>query len=183
MRHLPVVAVVFGGLLMQPATDRALAAGGVLEDLAGVWKAPRRAVRLSSDLHVAVWGEGASQVRDVELVIEPSGHAVVKVFNSVVGREGKTKAYSASVTEATLQLKASDAVDESRGEIRPEVVVINAEERYLDDPNDRRAVDGLQISLSAQGPNSPALNFRFDTARGRGSFGETLIRQNARSSP
>ena len=181
MRH--VAAGVLAGLLVAPI-EGAQAAGDGLEALAGVWKAPRREVSLSSDLHVAVWGKGALQVRDVELVIEPSGDAVLKVATSVVGPEGKTKAYSASVTEAKLRIKTPNVSEEAAGgAIRPEVIVVSAEERYLDDPNDRHAVDGLQISLGAQAPDSPSLNFRFDTARGRGSFGETLIRQNVRRSP
>jgi hypothetical protein len=146
----------------------------VLQELAGSWKAPTYKVGLSSDLDVAVWGPGASKVRNVELVLEPSGAGVLRVSTSVLNRQGRVAPFSASVVEARLSVRAPETT--TAGSIEPPVTVLSAEERYLDDDNDRRSVDGLTVKLHSLLPIGDRLNVRFDLERGTGSFGETLVR-------
>jgi hypothetical protein len=141
----------------------------------GVWKAPEYKVAASTELDVQVWGKGASKVRNVQLAIEPDGDGLLRLHQSVVDARGRVRPYSASVIEARLQIEAPAATDSTR--IEPVVKVLSAEERYLDGTNERRTIEGLKVSVSMPSADSRILNFRYDTAEGNGSFGESLARQ------
>jgi hypothetical protein len=156
------------------AQDARPATPDVVSSLAGIWKAPEYKIPVSTDLDISVWGRGAAKVRHVELAIEPSGTALLRVHNSVVDPRGRTKQYSASVVEARLEVTAPQSA--SGGAVEPPVRVISAEERYLDGTNERRTIDGLTVKLHTLSPGGNELNIRYDTAQGTGSFGETLVR-------
>ncbi len=146
--------------------------------LTGTWKAQDYKVTVSGDLETEVWGRGASKVRRVELTLELDGDGILRVRNSVVYRKGVPRPYSSSVVEVRLKVEMP-ATLEAGVAAMPGVRVLSAEERYLDDPNDRRTLDGLTVSLHIPAPESGLLNLRFDTAQGTGSFGETLSRPRA----
>lgn len=177
-RAARMVFFVFAGWSAVAAVPgvEARAAGTLPQAWVGKWAAPQYKVPLSSDLDLAVWGRNAFSVRDVDLSVEPDGDAVLKVFNSVVDQRGRTKQFSASVTEARLQIRAED--DPVAG-TRAVVTVRSSETRYLDGSGERTPVTGLVVTLSPVPGRAGAMNFRFDTARGEGSFGETLTRQTA----
>ena len=181
MKICRMAVVVLSVVLAGQAAERPAAANDLVSDLAGVWTAPAYSVKLSGDLHRTVWGEGASEVRTVELAITPSGDATVKVATSVVGPKGEAKQYSASVTEARLRIEPPLESEAPSDRVRFRVTVLGAEQWYLDDEKDRRAVEGLEIPLSVSRDHPALLQFRFDTPRGRGSFGETLRRAAGRT--
>jgi hypothetical protein len=177
-----IAALVVGGLFAHAALAGSVVAGqapagkgDVLRALAGFWKAQEYKVNINSDLDVSVWGPGASKVRSVELALESSGTGVLRVRSSVVDSRGRTKPYSASVIEARLQVQ--EPAVSAAGVVEPQVTVVSAEERYLDGSAERRTIDGLTIRIHAMSPTSNEINFRYDTAQGNGSFGETLIRR------
>lgn len=144
--------------------------------LSGAWKAPEYKVAVSGDLDTEVWGRGASKVRNVELMLEPNGEGVLRVRESVVDRKGVVRPYSATVIEARIKVEMTAAA-EGADALRPAVRVLDAEERYLDDPKDRRKLDGVTVSLHMPASDTRMLNVRFDTPQGTGSFGETLNRR------
>jgi len=150
--------------------------------LAGTWKAQEYKVAANSDLDVDVWGRGASRVRNVELMLEPDGDGILRVRHSVVDRKGVARPYSTSVVEARLKVELPDTVEPGAA-VMPRVTVLEAAERYVDDPKDRRTLDGLTVSIHMPSPDSGFLNVRFDTQQGTGSFGETLNRRPAGAAP
>lgn len=177
---LVVGSVGFGASGIAVVTAQAPAnTRDILHTLAGKWKAPEYKVPASTDLDVSVWGRGASKVRNVELALEPDGDGILRVHTAVVDQRGRTKRFSASVVEAHLRVQPPS--DPAKLPIEPRVTVVSAEERYLDDSGDRRPIEGLTVKLHAMSPTSREMNFRFDTAEGRGSFGETLVRQSGTS--
>lgn len=145
----------------------------------GTWTAPRYKVPLSSDLDVSVWGRNVFATRDVDLSLEPDGDGTLKVVQAVVDQRGRRKPYSTSVTEARLEVREAKG-SESAG--LPVITVISANTRYLGDPEDRVDAKGLVVRLSLVPGRTDAMNLRFDTPRGQGSFGETIVRQ-ARPKP
>jgi hypothetical protein len=147
----------------------------ILDALAGAWSAEPLKVRLSSDFDASVWGPNASSLRKVELTIRPSGEGRIKVTRSVVDAHGRTKPASVSVEEAQLLLHAPHAVDASR--IEPVVEVLKPRRRYVDDPGSGWPLDGLVVKLVGTDLEHDRLNVQFELPDGRGSFGETLVRQ------
>jgi hypothetical protein len=147
--------------------------------LVGTWTAPQYKVPLSSDLDISVWGRNVFATRDVDLSVEPDGDGRLKVVQAVVDRRGRAKPYSTSVTEAHLQIREPE--DAASG-TQPVVTVTSAETRYLGEPEDRADMTGLVVKLSFVPGRTDALNIRFDTPQGRGSFGETIVR-HSRSKP
>ncbi len=148
----------------------------VIPALAGAWKAQELKVPASTDLDRQVWGENASKVRNVQLLLEPNGSGTLRIASSVVDAKGRPKQYSQSVIEARVTL-AEPAAGGSR--VQPEVTVVSAEERYLDDPKDVRKLEGVKLKVDLQTLDSPSLNIFYETPQGNGSFGETLRRVNA----
>lgn len=98
--------------------------------LAGIWKAQEYRVKLSGDLDTSVWGADAYRIRNVELAIEPDGDGILKIFTLVVDSRGRTKPYSASVIEARVSVGAPE---QTFGRVQPKVIVVSAEERFLDE--------------------------------------------------
>lgn len=181
-RSTYLAALVVSGVLLHALLAGPLSAGqgksspNVIQSLAGFWKAPEYRVPISSDLDVQVWGPGASKIRNVELALESGGDAMLRVNQSVVDRRGRTRPYSASVIEAKLKVEPPDPSSTSEA-IEPRVTVLQAEERYLDGTDERRAIEGLTVKLHTLSSTGGQLNVRFDTAQGYGSFGETLQRR------
>lgn len=173
MRTFIIAAAV--AVLTVCGRDASAQHGITLDQLAGAWSAPPLEVRLNSDFDVSVWGPNATSVRKIELTLRPAGEGAIKVTRSVVDAQGRPKKGSVSVEEAQLRVRLPDQPDPRRLELGVEVV--KPERRYLDDPNDRFALDGLGVQLVATDLEHGRLNVRFDLPDGRGSFGETLTRQ------
>jgi len=171
------VAAALAALTLSALSSASAQTSQVLDRLAGVWTAEPLEVRLNSDFDVSVWGPNASSIRKVEMTLKPSGEGTITVTRSVVDGKGKTKPASVSIEEAHLQLKAPETVDANR--VEPLVQVLKPERRYPDDPKDRTALDGLVVKLIGTDLEHDRLNVRFDLPDGRGSFGETLIRQKS----
>lgn len=148
----------------------------VVPALAGIWKAKELKVPASSDLDRQVWGAGASKVRNVQLALEADGTGTLRIQSSVVDAKGQPKKFSQSVIEAKLQVAEPPAGGDR---VQPAVTVVSAEERYLDDPNDIRRIEGLRLKLDLMNMESRDLNIFYETAEGQGSFGESLQRHRA----
>jgi hypothetical protein len=148
----------------------------VVPALAGAWKAQELKVPASTDLDRQVWGENASKVRNVQLLLEPNGSGTLRIASSVVDGKGRPKPFSQSVIEARLTLVEPAAGGDR---VQPQVTVVSAEERYLDDPKDVRKLDGVRLKVDLQTLESPILNIFYETPQGNGSFGESLRRVNS----
>jgi hypothetical protein len=143
----------------------------------GTWTAPQYKVPAATELDISVWGKNAFHTRDVDLSVEPDGVGMLKVKESVVDQRGRPRPYSTSVTEARVQIQ--EGTDAAAGQ--PVVTVTSAVTRYLGEPEDRVEIPGLVVKLSLVPGRTDAMNLRFDTPRGQGSFGETITRQARRS--
>lgn len=170
----------FAGLFTAAAVALSTAAmqaadSPVVPALAGAWKAQALKVPASTDLDRQVWGENASKVRSVQLLLEPNGSGTLRIASSVVDSKGRPKQYSQSVIEARLTIAEPPAGGDR---VQPQVTVVSAEERYLDDPKDVRKLDGVRLKVDLQTLDSPILNIFYETPQGNGSFGESLRRVN-----
>jgi hypothetical protein len=170
-----IVAVAVAALNLSALSVASAQTRSVLAMLSGVWNAEPLKVPLNSAVDVSVWGADASSLRKVQLTIRPSGEGTIKVTRSVVDGHGRTKADTVSVEAAELRLRVPETVDASR--IEPVVDVIKPERRYLDDPRSSWPLDGLVVKLIATDLDHDRINLQFDLPDGRGSFGETLVRQ------
>jgi hypothetical protein len=170
-----MVAAAVAALSLSAPGSAPAQTSAMLDSLSGVWSAEPLKVRLSSDLDVSVWGPNASSVRKVELTIRPSGEGTIKVTRSVVDGRGKTRPASVTVEEAQLLLRIPDAADVHR--LEPIVDVLKPQRRYLDDPGTFWPLVGLVVNLVATDLDHDRLNLQFDLPDGRGSFGDTLVRQ------
>jgi hypothetical protein len=170
-----IIAVAVAAINLCALRIASAQTGSILDALSGVWSAEPLRIRLSSDFDVSVWGPNASSLRKVELAIQPSGEGMIKVTRSVVDARGRTKPGSVSVEEAQLLLHVPNAVDMSR--IEPVVDVLKPQRRYLDDPGSGWPLDGLVVKLVGTDLEHDRLNVQFELPDGRGSFGETLVRQ------
>lgn len=160
-----------------PAPPASVTAADVATSLAGLWKAPEDRMERYSQLDVEVFGPHAVDVRNVDLTVQPSGEAVLKVTTKVVDQKGRT--YSPTLVEAKLRIGA--AARSIAGLIQPVVTVVSAEERYLDSSGDHFSRDGSKVELTMTDLAGDELNLRFDPSDGRGSFGTTLKRQPSRA--
>jgi hypothetical protein len=143
--------------------------------LAGTWKAPEYRMERTGALDVEVFGVHASDVRNVDLTLQPSGEGVLKVSTSVVDRNGRK--WAPSLLEAKLRV-GPPAAAASGGRIQPTVTVLSAEMRYLDGAGDRYPRDGSRVTITTDSTLAE-LDLRLDTAMGDGSFWTTLKRQRA----
>jgi hypothetical protein len=148
-------------------------AGEVAKRLAGVWRAPEARTPRATGLDVQVFGPDASEVRSVDLTIQPTGEGVLKVSKAVVGQKGRR--FSPSVIEAKLVIGPSQI--SITGRLEPVVKVMSAEERYLDGSGDRWSRDGSRVTMSMASLEDNQMELRFDTQNGSESFGETMTRQ------
>ena len=140
--------------------------------LAGRWAAPAFEIALSSDFHRSVYGPNARSVRRVTLTIHPSGDGTFTVTNSVRDRSGKTVPGTRQIDEVTFTV--GDLKREPGFQPRYPTHVVKAERRYPDDPQSTFPLDGAKLELFVPEGKAGALEVRFDTPEGRGSFWETL---------
>ncbi|HET9270114.1 MAG TPA: hypothetical protein VFO31_18190 [Vicinamibacterales bacterium] len=139
---------------------------------AGRWTAPPFEVSLSSDFHRSVYGPNARSVRQVMLTIRPSGDGTFTVTNSVRDRSGKTVPGTRQIDEVTFTI--GDLKREPGYQPRYTSQIVKAERRYPDDPTSTFPLDGTKLELFVPEGKTGALDVRFDTPDGRGSFWETL---------
>ena len=140
--------------------------------LAGRWTAPPFEVALSSDFHRSVYGPNARSVRQVTLTIRPSGDGTFTVTNSVRDRSGKTVPGTRQIDEVTFTI--GDLTREPGHQPRYASHIVKAERRYPDDPQSTFPLDGAKLELFVPEGKTGALDVRFDTPEGSGSFWETL---------
>ena len=140
--------------------------------LAGRWTAPPFEVALSSDFHRSVYGPNARSVRSVTLTIRPSGGGTFTVTHSVRDRSGKTVPCTRQIEEVTFTI--GDLKREPGHRPRYTSHITKAERRYPDDPQSTFPLDGAKLELFVPEGKTGALDVRFDTPEGRGSFWETL---------
>ena len=141
--------------------------------LAGTWKSATDEMRLTSAFDESVWGKDARSIRTVELTLKPSGEGTLKVTRSVLDARGRTVAASTSVEEAQIVIGGSRNTISTR--IEHDVKVVKAVRSYADDPGHKWDLSGLNVEVvTFQDGDGKALEVRFDTPEGRGSFWETL---------
>ena len=140
--------------------------------LAGRWTAPPFEIALSSDFHRSVYGPNARSVRLVTLTIRPSGDGTLTVTNSVRDRSGKTVPGTRQIDEVTFTI--GDLAREAGYQPRYTSRIVKAQRRYPDDPQSTFPLDGAKLELFVPEGKTGALDVRFDTPEGRGSFWETL---------
>ena len=149
--------------------------------LTGTWTSAPYEVSLSTDFDKSVWGPNAKSVRDVQLTVAGAGQGTLTVTKKVLDAKGKTVLGSASIEEARLTIGALQESTVPRAEYA--VTVVSAERRYPDDKNSTWTIEGLKVRIAALDEGgSGAIEVRFDTPEGRGSFWETLHR-NVRKTP
>jgi hypothetical protein len=119
----------------------------VVRYLAGNWRAETYTLPRSGASNVAVFGEGAFDLRDVELTIETNGHATLRVSSAVVGRKGKGQKYAPSLTEVKLAIAPPEEWNKT-GWMQPRVTVLSADKRYLDAFGGQGSVEGLQVRIT-----------------------------------
>lgn len=140
--------------------------------LVGRWSAPPFELPLSSDFHRSVYGPGARSVRQVTLTIRPGGDGTFTVTNSVRDRSGKTVPGTREIDELTFTI--GDLAHEPGYQPRYTSRIEKAERRYPDDPKSSSPLPGAKLELFVPEGESRALDVRFDTPEGPGSFGERL---------
>jgi hypothetical protein len=149
--------------------------------LAGRWTAPPFEMTLSSDFHRSVYGPDARSVRQVALTIRPGGDGTFTVSNSVRDRRGQTVPGTRQIDE--LMFTIGDLTREPGRQPRYTSHIVKAERRYPDDPQSTFPLEGAKLELFVPEGKTGALEVRFDTPEGRGSFWETLrpaVRPTAR---
>jgi hypothetical protein len=145
--------------------------------LTGTWRSAPDEMRLTSDFDKLVWGDNATSVRTVELAVRASGDATLKVTKKVTDAKGRTVPASTWVEEAQLKIGGSSPGVGPR--IEHEVTVASAVRLFPDDKDYRWNIDGLRVKVVTFSDGDGALEVRYDTPDGRGSFWETLRRDKA----
>lgn len=140
----------------------------------GTWRSAADSIPLASAFDESVWGKGASSVRTSELTVPASGPATLTVTRKVVDAKGRTVAGSTSIERATVEIGAAKV----EGPRAPyDVRVLDAERRYPDPPVSEWKLEGLSVGLARRaGDGDQALELRFDTPEGKGSFWDMLRR-------
>jgi hypothetical protein len=172
---------VEGASAQKKATPAAAPAGvlsgtDLVKALDGSWRAPEYTMERESALDEEVFGAHATDVRNVELDVEPSGDAVLRICSAVVDQKGKPFAPTLFDAKLALTPPAASGADA----FQPRVSVESAEEWYFDSGT-RWMRQGYHVTLTARprGSAIDALDLRFDTPQGDGSFWTTLVRQGA----
>ena len=151
----------------QPAT--------IAPSLAGTWKSAPEEIQLTTDFDKSVWGAGAKSIRTVDLVVRPSGDGTLKVTKKVVDARGRTVPASTWVEEAQLTIGAPQPG--IAGRVDHDTKIASAVRLFPDDPNYKWSLDGLQVKVvTFQDGDGSAIEIRYDTPDGKGSFWETLRR-------
>ncbi len=161
-----------GALVARSAASQdAVSSATLVKHLAGTWSVPEERTPRSTPLDEQVFGRGAVDVRNVSLVVLPSGDATLQVKTSVVA---KARTFSPSLLEVKMHI--GEPVTSGRDRIEPTVTVTSADERYLD-THDRWPLEGAHVSLLLISATSREINLQFDTRNGQGAFGATLTRR------
>ena len=156
-------------------------AGAFNQALVGTWKSAPDQIKLTSDFDKSVWGADASSVRAVDLVVQPSGQATLKVTKKVVDGRGRTVAASTWIEEAQLEL--GEGKDGVATRVEHEAKVVSAVRLFPDDPEYRWTIEGLRVKVvTFKDGDGSTIEIRYDTPEGRGSFWETLRRDRASGS-
>jgi hypothetical protein len=169
MQALTVATVVLALATTTPATFPAA--------LAGHWQSAPFELSLTSDFHRSVYGSGARSTRTVTMTIQPSGDGVFRVTSSVRDRQGRVVAGTQEIQEVSF---TAGALAEEPGRAPHYTTrVVKAERRFADDPSSVYARDGVTLAIYPQPDTPGAIEVRFDTPEGTGSFWETLRRAAA----
>lgn len=180
MRPSLLAILVCSVLCMPVAAQEAAETGAdLLKHLTGTWKAAEDRTPRSTELDEQVFGRGAVDVRNVTLVVSPSGEGTLQVRKSVVGAKGKI--FAPSTIE--VKMRIGEPVVSELGHLRPTVTVTSAQERYLDGDRETFERAGLRVTLSLLNATSNELNMQFEPADGQDGFGATLTAASARSTP
>jgi hypothetical protein len=148
--------------------------------LIGSWKSAPDQIKLTSDFDKSVWGPDASSVRTVELVVQPSGEATLKVTKKVVDARGRTVPASTWIEEAKFEM--GEPQDGVATRVEHEAKNLEAVRLFPDDPEYRWTLDGLRVKVvTFKDGDGNTIEIRYDTPEGRGSFWETLRRDRATS--
>ena len=144
--------------------------------LVGTWKSAPDEMKLTTDFDKSVWGVNATSVRTVELTVRPGGEGTLRVTKTVVDGKGRVVPASRWIEEAELKLGPATAGAATR--IEHEATVVKATRLFPDDPDYRWPLDGLRVKLvTFEDGDGNSIEVRYDTPEGRGSFWETLKRQ------
>jgi hypothetical protein len=128
---ITILHALLFGLLFQQAPAAGGDAVSFARRLSGVWK--------------------AEETRNVTLTVQPSGQAAFSLAKAVVGRNGRR--YAPSVVEATL--KIGDPIGSAAERLGPTVMVVQAEERYLDGDRERWPSDSFGTKLRRRPAGPP----------------------------
>lgn len=177
---LAVVTLCAPGFVSAQATPPSKPDSTPPAELAGSWTSAAYETPLSTDFDKSVWGPNAKSVRSVELTIRTTGEGTLTVTKKVLDAKGRTVPGSSSVEEAQIKVGGPRESIASRTEYA--VTVVSAERRYPDDPGYKWPLDGLRVKVATvEEDGQRAVEIRFDTPEGRGSFWETLFRQGRSS--
>ena len=148
--------------------------------LVGTWKSAPDEMKLTSDFDRSVWGPNATSVRIVELTVRPSGEGTLRLTKRVLDGKGRVVPASTWIEETQLKLGGSTPGTATR--LEHQATVLESVRLFPDDPDYRWPLDGLQVKLvTFQDGDNNAIEVRYDTPEGRGSFWETLRRQRVAS--
>jgi len=146
--------------------------------LVGTWKSAPEQVKLTTDFDKSVWGPDASSVRTVDLVVRQSGEATLTVTKKVVDARGRTVPASTWIEDVQFTLGAPQ--DGVANRVEHDTKVASAVRRFPDDPAYKWNLDGLRLKVvTFKDGDGNAIEIRYDTPEGRGSFWETLRRERA----
>jgi hypothetical protein len=155
------------------AADESLKAASD-QPLTGTWRSAPDELPLSTSFDESVWGKNAKSVRTVEMVIRPTGDAMLTVTRKVVDGRGRTVPASTSIEHADIVLGPPENSSDVRSDLA--VTVKRAERRYPDDPSSSWPLEGLKVGVATFPGASESIEVRVDFPEGRGSFWETLRR-------
>lgn len=144
--------------------------------LIGTWRSVPEPMKLTDEFEKSIWGAEASSLRTTELVVRQSGEATLKVTKSMVDPKGRALPASIWVEESQLQIGAPQ--DGVATRVEHEATVVSAVRLFPDDKEYRWPIEGLRIKVvTFRDGDGSAIELRYDTPEGRGSFWETLRRQ------
>ena len=146
----------------------------------GTWKSAPDEMKLTSDFDKSVWGANATSVRTLELTVRPGGEGTLRLTKKVV--DGKGRVVPASTWIEDTHLKIGGAIPGDAPRIEHQATVVKAVRLFPDDPDYRWPLDGLRLKLvTFQDGDGNAIEVRYETPEGHGSFWETLQRQGRTS--
>jgi hypothetical protein len=146
--------------------------------LVGAWKSVPDQMKLTSDFDKSVWGADTSSVRTVDLTVQPSGDATLRITKKVVDARGRTVPASTWIEEANLVI--GDAREGIATRVEHDTTVKSAVRLFPDDKDYKWPIEGLRVKVvTFTGQPGDSIEIRYDTPDGRGSFWETLRREGA----